>query len=56
MNRVREEMEGPAAAFDAVDGGAVLGTEGRWGMRCCSSTTIHISLRAQIANKKNTPN
>ena len=53
-NRVRGDIEGAANAFEAVDYGAVLGTEGGGGMRCCSPTTIIcMSRRAQIVKTKN---
>jgi len=47
------EMEGIVKVFDAVDD---MATDGRGGIRCCSSTpTIHLSPRAQIVKKKTYP-
>jgi hypothetical protein len=41
------EMEGTANAFVAIADGALLGTEGGGGIRCCSSTIIYISQREE---------
>lgn len=52
-NLVRGEIEGTATAVNAVNDGAVMGTEGGGGRRCCSSTTtIGMSPRGQIVKKK----
>jgi len=51
-NLLSREMEGTADAFDAVNDGAVVGTQGGGGIRCCSSTTIRNE--SQNRNKKKT--